>query len=157
MAAALALPHRSSAKALMQEAGLAQGLDTSFALDVGTATVGEPAAVLIQRAWPRSACASPSKDPKGANWRTTLNRRNCRSCSTASAAGSIIQYYFFWNARQQFDLQHLRLQERGDGPAIDRARFTDDPAEYDKSVKDFIALCMQEVPIIRSTSRSTSR
>jgi peptide/nickel transport system substrate-binding protein len=36
------------AKALMTEAGYPQGLDTVLALDVGTATVGEPTAVLIQ-------------------------------------------------------------------------------------------------------------
>ena len=36
------------AKALMQEAGFGAGLDTTFSLDVGTATVGEPTAVLVQ-------------------------------------------------------------------------------------------------------------
>ena len=61
-------PYRTDldrAKALMQEAGLAQGLDTSFALDVGTATVGEPTAVSSRRASRRSACASPSRRFRG--------------------------------------------------------------------------------------------
>ena len=31
---------------------------------------------------------------------------------------------------------------------IDKARFTTDAAEYDKAVKDFIALCMRDVPVI---------
>jgi len=31
---------------------------------------------------------------------------------------------------------------------IDKARFTEDRAEYDKAVTDFITLCMSEVPII---------
>jgi peptide/nickel transport system substrate-binding protein len=36
------------AKELMTEAGLAQGIDATLSLDVGTATVGEPTAILIQ-------------------------------------------------------------------------------------------------------------
>jgi peptide/nickel transport system substrate-binding protein len=31
---------------------------------------------------------------------------------------------------------------------IDRARFTEDKAEYAKAVTEFITLCMQEVPIV---------
>ena len=31
---------------------------------------------------------------------------------------------------------------------IDKARFTTDAAEYEATVKTFIALCMKEVPVI---------
>jgi peptide/nickel transport system substrate-binding protein len=31
---------------------------------------------------------------------------------------------------------------------IDKARFATDPVEYEKAVKDFIALCIVDVPII---------
>ena len=36
------------AKALLKEAGFAQGLDTTLSIETGTATVGEPTALLIQ-------------------------------------------------------------------------------------------------------------
>ena len=59
------------------------------------------------------------------------------------------EYYFFWNLHGNNSIFNISAYKN---PAmdrlIDRARFTDDPAEYDKSVKDFVALCMQEVPII---------
>ena len=39
----------------------------------------------------------------------------------------------------------LRLKMDG---LVDKARFTEDPAEYEATVKAFIALCMREVPVV---------
>ena len=59
------------------------------------------------------------------------------------------EYYFFWNLHGNNSIFNISAYKN---PAmdklIDRARFTEDKAEYDKTVTDFIALCMQEVPII---------
>ncbi len=31
---------------------------------------------------------------------------------------------------------------------IDTARFTEDPAQYDAAVRDFVTLCVQDVPVV---------
>jgi len=59
------------------------------------------------------------------------------------------EYYFFWNLHGNNSIFNISAyKNEAMDRLIDRARFTDDPAEYDKSVKDFVALCMREVPII---------
>jgi ABC-type transport system substrate-binding protein len=59
------------------------------------------------------------------------------------------EYYFFWNLHGNNSIFNISAyKNEAMDRLIDRARFTDDPAEYDKSVKDFVALCMQEVPVI---------
>jgi len=94
-------PYRTDldrAKALMQEAGLAQGLDTSFALDVGTATVGEPTAVLIQESLAKIGVRITIEKIPGANWRTTLNKKELPMVlNRFSGWLDYPEYYFFWN------------------------------------------------------------
>ena len=146
-------PYRTDldrAKALMQEAGLAQGLDTSFALDVGTATVGEPTAVLIQESLTKIGVRITIEKIPGANWRTTLNKKELPMVlNRFSGLLDYPEYYFFWNLHGNNSIFNISAyKNEAMDRLIDRARFSDDPAEYDKSVKDFVALCMQEVPII---------
>src|SRR3954464_8374532 len=146
-------PYRTDldrAKALMQEAGLAQGLDTSFALDVGTATVGEPTAVLIQESLAKIGVRITIEKIPGANWRTTLNKKELPMVlNRFSGWLDYPEYYFFWNLHGNNSIFNISAyKNEAMDRLIDRARFTEDPAEYDKSVKDFVALCMQEVPII---------
>jgi peptide/nickel transport system substrate-binding protein len=146
-------PYRTDldrAKALMQEAGLAQGLDTSFALDVGTATVGEPTAVLIQESLAKIGVRITIEKIPGANWRTTLNKKELPMVlNRFSGWLDYPEYYFFWNLHGNNSIFNISAyRNEAMDRLIDRARFTDDPAEYEKSVKDFVALCMQEVPII---------
>ena len=146
-------PYRTDldrAKALMQEAGFAQGLDTSFALDVGTATVGEPTAVLIQESLAKIGVRITIEKIPGANWRTTLNKKELPMVlNRFSGWLDYPEYYFFWNLHGNNSIFNISAyKNEAMDRLIDRARFTDDPAEYDKSVKDFVALCMQEVPII---------
>ena len=94
-------PYRTDldrAKALMQEAGFAQGLDTSFALDVGTATVGEPTAVLIQESLAKIGVRIAIEKIPGANWRTTLNKKELPMVlNRFSGWLDYPEYYFFWN------------------------------------------------------------
>ena len=146
-------PYRTDlerAKALMQEAGLAQGLDTSFALDVGTATVGEPTAVLIQESLAKIGVRITIEKIPGANWRTTLNKKELPMVlNRFSGWLDYPEYYFFWNLHGNNSIFNISAyKNEAMDRLIDRARFTDDPAEYEKSVKDFVALCMQEVPIV---------
>jgi peptide/nickel transport system substrate-binding protein len=146
-------PYRTDldkAKTLMQEAGFAQGLDTSFALDVGTATVGEPTAVLIQESLAKIGVRITIEKIPGANWRTTLNKKELPMVlNRFSGWLDYPEYYFFWNFHGNNSIFNISAYKNAAmDQLIERARFTDDEAEYEKSVKEFIALCMQDVPIV---------
>jgi peptide/nickel transport system substrate-binding protein len=146
-------PYRTDldkAKALMAEAGLGSGLDTTVSLDVGTATVGEPAAVLIQESLGKIGIRVSVEKIPGANWRTTLNKKELPMVlNRFSGWLDYPEYYFFWNLHGSNSIFNISAYRN---PAMDalieRARFTEDRAEYEQSVKAFIALCMQEVPIV---------
>src|SRR3954452_12812464 len=138
------------AKALVSEAGFGQGLDTSLALDVGSATVGEPTAVLIQENLARIGIRVTIEKIPGANWRTTLNKKELpMALNRFSGWLDYPEYYFFWNFHGNNSIFNISAYKNPAMDAlIDKARFTADPAEYEQSVKAFIAMCMAEVPVV---------
>jgi peptide/nickel transport system substrate-binding protein len=138
------------AKALMAEAGFAQGLETTLALDTGSATVGEPAAVLIQESLGKIGIKVTIEKVPGANWRTTLNKKELpMALNRFSGWLDYPEYYFYWNFHGNNSIFNISAYKSPAMDAlIDKARFTTDAAEYDKTVKEFIALCMTEVPMV---------
>jgi peptide/nickel transport system substrate-binding protein len=138
------------AKALMAEAGFAQGFETTLSLDVGTATVGEPTVLLIQENLAKIGIKASIDKIPGANWRTTLNKKELPLVlNRFSGWLDYPEYYFFWNFHGNNSIFNISAYKNKDMDAlIDKARFTADPAEYDKAVKDFIALCIAEVPVV---------
>ena len=57
------------AKALMAEAGLAGGFETTLSFDLGGATIGEPMAVLIQESLATIGIKAQINKIPGATWR----------------------------------------------------------------------------------------
>jgi len=138
------------AKALMKEAGFAAGFETTLSLDTGTATVGEPTIVLIQESLAKIGInAAISKIP-GANWRTTLNKKELPlALNRFSGWLDYPEYYFYWNFHGNNSIFNISSYQNKEMDAlIDKARFTSDPSEYESCVKAFIALCIREVPVI---------
>ena len=138
------------AKALMAEAGFAQGLETTLSLDTGTATVGEPAALLIQENLAKVGIKVTVEKIPGANWRTTLNKKELpMALNRFSGWLDYPEYYFFWNFHSNNSIFNISAYKN---PAmdtlIDKARFTADPTEYDQAVKAFIKMCMTDAPIV---------
>ena len=138
------------AKALMAEAGFAQGLETTLALDTGSATVGEPAAVLMQESLGKIGIKVTIEKVPGANWRTTLNKKELpMALNRFSGWLDYPEYYFYWNFHGNNSIFNISAYKNPAMDAlIDKARFTTDTAEYDRTVKEFIALCMSEVPMV---------
>ena len=138
------------AKALMAEAGFAQGLETTLALDTGSATVGEPAAVLMQESLGKIGIKVTIEKMPGANWRTTLNKKELpMALNRFSGWLDYPEYYFYWNFHGNNSIFNISAYKSPAMDAlIDKARFTTDTAEYDRTVKEFIALCMSEVPMV---------
>ena len=138
------------AKALMKEAGFESGLETTLSLDTGTATVGEPTIVLIQENLAKIGIKTTIDKIPGANWRTTLNKKELPlALNRFSGWLDYPEYYFFWNFHGNNSIFNISSYQNKEMDAlIDKARFTTDAAEYEKTVKQFIALCMQDVPVI---------
>ena len=138
------------AKALMKEAGFESGLETTLSLDTGTATVGEPTAILIQESLAKIGIKASIEKIPGANWRTTLNKKELPlALNRFSGWLDYPEYYFYWNFHGNNSIFNISSYQNKEMDAlIDKARFTADAAEYDKAVKDFIALCMRDVPVI---------
>jgi peptide/nickel transport system substrate-binding protein len=138
------------AKALMAEAGFEKGLETTISLDVGTATVGEPTAILIQESLARIGIRATIDKIPGANWRTTLNKKELPiALNRFSGWLDYPEYYFFWNFHGNNSIFNISAYKN---PAMDalieKARFTSDPAEYEQAVKGFVSLCIADVPIV---------
>jgi len=138
------------AKALMKEAGFEQGLDTTLSFDTGTATVGEPTALLIQESLAKIGVRVTVDKIAGANWRTTLNKKELpMALNRFSGWLDYPEYYFFWNFHGNNSIFNISVYKNPAMDAlIDKARFSTDPAEYDRAVKDFIAMCISEVPVV---------
>ncbi len=138
------------AKALMKEAGFEGGLETTLSLDTGTATVGEPTIILIQENLAKIGIKTTIEKIPGANWRTTLNKKELPlALNRFSGWLDYPEYYFYWNFHGNnsiFNISSYRNKEMD--ALIDKARFTTDTAEYEKTVKEFIALCIRDVPVI---------
>jgi peptide/nickel transport system substrate-binding protein len=86
----------------------------------------------------------------GANWRTTLNKKELpMALNRFSGWLDYPEYYFFWNFHGNNSIFNISAYKSpAMDPLIDKARFTTDAAEYDKTVKAFIELCTTEVPVV---------
>ncbi len=137
------------AKALMKEAGFESGLETTLSLDTGTATVGEPTIVLIQESLAKIGIKAAIEKIPGANWRTTLNKKELPlALNRFSGWLDYPEYYFYWNFHGNNSIFNISSYQNKEMDAlIDKARFTTDAAEYEQCVKAFIALCMRDVPV----------
>ena len=138
------------AKALMKEAGFEAGLETTLSLDTGTATVGEPTIILIQENLAKIGIKTTIEKIPGANWRTTLNKKELPlALNRFSGWLDYPEYYFYWNFHGNNSIFNISsYQNKAMDALIDKARFTTDTAEYEKTVKEFIALCIRDVPVI---------
>ena len=152
VAAGLPLRHRSrQGQGADGGGGLrARASKRRSSLDVGTATVGEPTAVLIQESLGKIGIKVTIDKIPGANWRTTLNKKELpMALNRFSGWLDYPEYYFFWNFHGNNSIFNISAYKNPAMDAlIDKARFTDDPAEYETAVKEFIALCMREVPVV---------
>lgn len=138
------------AKALMKEAGFESGFETTLSLDTGTATVGEPTIVLIQESLAKIGIKAGIEKIPGANWRTTLNKKELPlALNRFSGWLDYPEYYFYWNFHGNNSIFNISSYQNKEMDAlIDKARFTTDAAEYERCVKAFIAMCIREVPVI---------
>ena len=150
----------AKAKALLAEAGYADGFETTLSFDLGFAVIDEPICVLVQESLARSASRSPSTRCPAPTGAPSCSRKTMpfivdrvRRLAQLSRVLLLLDL-----PRPERDLQHDVLPEPGDGQADRRRAVRDRPEKYREDVESFIKIASRGaahsvVPALRSTWR----
>jgi peptide/nickel transport system substrate-binding protein len=140
----------AKAKALMAEAGLASGFETTLSFDLGGATVGEPTAVLIQESLAAIGIKAQINKIPGATWRAALLKKDMPMIVNRFGGWlDYPEYFFFWCYHGQnavfntMSYQNAKLDK-----VITNARFAESKPIYDSAVREMIQIAYDEVPRI---------
>ncbi|UFN51199.1 ABC transporter substrate-binding protein [Roseomonas sp. OT10] len=139
----------AKAKALVAEAA-PNGLRTSLVFDAGSATIAEPMSVLIQEALGSIGITVELNKVPGANFRTELGKKTAPM--VVNRFGGWLDYpdyFFFWTmggANSIFNASSYQNPELD--RLIDAARFAASPDAYRSSVRGFLDLFMEEMPMV---------
>jgi peptide/nickel transport system substrate-binding protein len=151
-------PHKyntdiEKAKALMAEAGLAGGFETTISFDLNFAGVNEPLCVLVQESLAQIGIKTTINKVPGANWRTELNKKEMPLFTNVFSGWlDYPEYFFYWcyhGNNSVFNTMSYKSAEMD--KLIDGARTaaaTGDMATYDTDVKGFVDLAYADVPRI---------
>lgn len=143
----------AKAKALMAEAGFADGLETTISFDLGAGVVNEPIAILVQENLVKIGIKTTINKVPGSNWRGEMAKKSMPfMVNFFSGWLDYPEYFFFWCYHGQNAIFNTMSYVDNDMTAmIDGARkaaAVGDTAAYDKDVKGFIGKAFKEVPRI---------
>jgi peptide/nickel transport system substrate-binding protein len=140
----------AKAKALMAEAGAAAGFETTLSLDLGGATVGEPAAILIQESLAQIGIKTQNNKIPGATWRAALLKKDMPLLLNRFGGWlDYPEYFFFWCYHgQNAVFNTMSYQNPKLDKIITNARFAESKPIYDSSVREMIQIAYDEVPRI---------
>jgi peptide/nickel transport system substrate-binding protein len=134
----------------MADAGVPNGFETSLSLDLGGATVGEPAAVLIQESLAQIGIKTQINKIPGATWRAALLKKDLPMVLNRFGGWlDFPEYFFYWCYHgQNAVFNTMGYQNPEMDKLIEAARFETDPNRYDAQVKNFIEIAFTDVPRI---------
>jgi peptide/nickel transport system substrate-binding protein len=138
------------ARALMIEAGHANGFDTVLSFDLGGATVNEPAALAIAENLARIGIRASINKVPGANWRNEMLKKEMPIFLNGFGGWlNYPDYFFFWAYHgQNAVFNTMAYQNPAMDALIEQSRFATDPAAYDAAVKGFISMAWADAPRI---------
>jgi peptide/nickel transport system substrate-binding protein len=143
----------AKAKALLAEAGYADGFETTISFDLGFAGVNEPLCVLVQESLAQLGIKTTINKIPGANWRTELNKKEMPLYTNVFSGWlDYPEYFFYWcyhGNNSVFNTMSYKSPEMD--KLIDGARAaaaTGDKGTYDTDVKGFVDLAFADVPRI---------
>jgi peptide/nickel transport system substrate-binding protein len=143
----------AKAKALLAEAGYANGFETTISFDLNFAGVNEPLCVLVQESLAQLGIKTTINKVPGANWRTELNKKEMPLYTNVFSGWlDYPEYFFYWcyhGNNSVFNTMSYKSPEMD--RLIDGARTaasTGDTATYDKDVKGFVELAYADIPRI---------
>jgi peptide/nickel transport system substrate-binding protein len=139
----------AKARALLAEAGLPDGFETTFSFELSLAPVAEPLSLLVQEALGRVGIRVTINKVPGGQLGTLLERKELPFFFEGSAAYFNDPDYFFrifyhgptrWNFGTYRNAEFAAL--------VDRTRYETDRAAYEADIRRMITLAKEEVPII---------
>lgn len=138
----------AKAKALMAEAGYANGFETTLSFDLGGATVGEPMAVLVQEALASIGIKAQINKIPGATWRAALLKKDMPMLINRFGGWlDFPEYFFFWCYHgQNAVFNTMSYQNPKLDKIITNARFAESKPIYDAEVKEMVQIAFDEVP-----------
>jgi peptide/nickel transport system substrate-binding protein len=143
----------AKAKALLTEAGYADGFETTISFDLNFAGVNEPLCVLVQESLAQLGIKTTINKIPGANWRTELNKKEMPLYTNVFSGWlDYPEYFFYWcyhGNNSVFNTMSYKSPEMD--KLIDGARTAasvGDTAAYDKDVKAFVDLAFSDIPRI---------
>jgi peptide/nickel transport system substrate-binding protein len=137
------------AKALLAQAGLADGFETTFSFELSNSQIGEPVSLLVQEALGKIGIkVAINKAPAG-QLGTLLEKKEVPFFFEASVAYLADPDYFFrifYNGSTRWNFGSYQNAEFA--ALVEKSRFETDKAAYESEIKRMITLAKQDVPII---------
>ncbi len=138
----------AKAKALLAEAGYANGFETTISFDLGGATIGEPMTVLIQESLASIGIKAQINKIPGATWRAALLKKDMPMIVNRFGGWlDYPEYFFFWCYHGQNAVFNTMSYKN---PALDKlistAQFATERSVYEGAVKEMIQIAYDEVP-----------
>ncbi|WP_449041793.1 ABC transporter substrate-binding protein [Paracoccus sp. (in: a-proteobacteria)] len=137
------------ARALLAEAGLADGFDTSFSYELSVASVAEPIALLLQESLGRIGIrVSIEKVPAG-QLGTLLQEKKVPFFFEGSISYLTDPDYFFrvfYSGETRWNFGSYNNPELD--ALVEKTRYETDQATYDADVRTMIELAKRDVPVI---------
>jgi len=139
------------AKALLKEAGMSSGFETTLSYNLGLASWQEPTALLIQESLGKIGIKAKLDKIPGASWRTAalVEKRLPMHLENFGGWLNYPDYYFFW----AYKFGHLFNSSNYKNPEVEKLvdetlhmEVTD--AAYTANVKKMIGIAFEDVPRI---------
>src|SRR3954470_17896441 len=134
------LTDMNKAKALMAEAGYANGFETTISFDLNFAGVNEPLCVLVQESLGQIGIRTTINKVPGANWRTELNKKEMPLYTNVFSGWlDYPEYFFYWcyhgnnSVFNTMSYKSPQMDRLIDGARV--AASTGDKATYETDVK----------------------
>lgn len=141
----------AKAKALLAEAGLGNGFETTLSYNLGLADWQEPTALLIQESLKKIGIKVTLDKIPGANWRTKALVKKSLPMHLENFGGwlNYPDYYFFWAYKEGhlFNSSNYRNEEV-EKLVDDTLHMPVEDPQYAINVKRMLAIAMDEVPRI---------
>ncbi|MGD9769276.1 MAG: ABC transporter substrate-binding protein [Pseudolabrys sp.] len=139
----------AKAKALLAEAGLADGFETTFSFDAGSAGILEPMSVLIQESLGQIGIKVTLEKISGSNWRASFANKKLSFHTNLFAGWLDNPNYFFEMAYGPKSIFNSGNYDNAAMLAlVQEARFERDPAKYEALVKKYIKIAFDDVASI---------
>lgn len=143
----------AKAKALLAEAGMPDGFETTISMDIGQGTISEPIAVLMQESLAQIGIKATIDKVPGSNWRGEMLKKTMPfMINFFSGWLDYPEYFFFLTYHgQNAVFNTMSYQNPALDKEIDAARATaasGDKAGYEAAVKKMITIAYDDVPRI---------